>query len=133
MQELINRFNVRPQSFILLFFLLLPFVFQSGATGQGRRNIRIPDGEKSGLKFRLSERKPESNQPERPQIVAPPAEPISDEAANNLLKRMPPIKSEADDQKEFALRDRSLPAPRTGQTISESFPPKDSVGAPEQT
>src|SRR5262249_28017537 len=133
MQELINRFNVRPIPLILLFVLLLPFAIQSGASGQGRRNIRIPDGEKNGLKFRLSEGKDESKQSERPQIAAPPAEPISDEAANNLLKRLPPIKSEPDDTKEFAMRDRSLPVPRTGQTISESFPPKDSADAPEQT
>src|SRR5262249_14029244 len=117
MQELINRFNVRPISLILLVALLLPFAVQSGASGQGRRNVRIPDGEKNGLKLRLREGKDESKQAKRPQTAAPPAEPISDEAANNLLKRLPPIKSEPDDTKEFALRDRSLPAPRTGQTI----------------
>src|SRR5262249_29577968 len=123
MLELINRFKIHPSSLILLIALLLPFAIQSGASGQSRRASRVPVGE--GLQFRLSEGKAESNQPAQPQIVAPSAEPITDEAANNLLKRLPPIKSEPDDEKEFALRDRSLPAPRTGETIKQSFPPSD--------
>ncbi len=107
--------------------LLLPFVIRSGASGQGRRNA----GEQTGLVFRLSEAG-EEKQPSQPQIARPAADPISDEAAQNLLKRLPPVKSEADDGKDFALRDRSLPAPRTGQTISEAFPPASSANAPEQ-
>jgi uncharacterized protein YfaS (alpha-2-macroglobulin family) len=48
-----------------------------------------------------------------------------------LLKRLPPIKVEGEDEKDFALRDRSLPAPRTGRTISEAFPPAGSANPPE--
>ncbi len=135
MQELSNRFNVRPVSFLLLLALLIPFAIQSGASGQarqGRRNVRRPDNPNTGLQFRLSEGKDESKPQTPSRMTAPPSEAISDEAAQNLLKRLPPIKSDADDEKEFALRDRSLPAPRTGQTISESFPPSGTAGAPDQ-
>ncbi len=117
---------------ICLCILVLPFVLLSDASGsRGQRGIMQGNtGNKDGLIFRLSEGKAESEQ--RPQISAPPAELLSDETAQNLLKRLPPIKSEADDEKDFALRDRSLPPPRTGQTISESFPPSDRATAPDQ-
>ncbi len=130
--------NAHPQNsparflFLLaLIALLLPFAIQSGASGQARRGVRRGPGDPSGLVFRLSEAGDEKQQAQ-PRIATPAADPISDEAAQNLLKRLPPIKSEADDEKGFALRDRSLPAPRTGQTISEAFPPASSAGAPDQ-
>src|SRR6185436_2909070 len=41
----------------------------------------------------------------------------------NLLSRLQPLKAGADDERDFALRDRSLPPPRTGKTIQASFPP----------
>jgi alpha-2-macroglobulin len=134
-----NRLKiVADHSFLLFFFiiLVLPFVFLSDASGgRGQRGfvrgiVQDKAGNKDGLIFRLSEGKAESEQ--RPQISAPPAEPLSDEAAQSLLKRLPPIKPDAGDEKEFALRDRSLPAPLTGQTISEAFPPSDRATAPDQ-
>ncbi|HEY8459138.1 MAG TPA: Ig-like domain-containing protein, partial [Blastocatellia bacterium] len=77
----------------------------------------------TGLVFRLSEDRDETQGQKEPQIARPAAEPLSGEAAENLLKRLPPIKVEGDDEKDFALRDRSLPPPLTGQTIGEAFPP----------
>jgi alpha-2-macroglobulin len=126
--------NVADRLVLLVCFciVVLPFVLLSDASGsRGQRGImRDNTGNKDGLIFRLSEGKAESEQ--RPQIPAPPAESLSDEAAQNLLKRLPPINSEADDEKDFALRDRSLPPPRTGQTISGTFPPVDRTNAPDQ-
>jgi uncharacterized protein YfaS (alpha-2-macroglobulin family) len=86
----------------------------------------------TGLVFRLSEAQDEQPRQTQPQIARPATEPLSDEATQNLLKRLPPIKVEGDDEKDFALRDRSLPAPRTGQTISEAFPPASGAGQSEQ-
>lgn len=83
------------------------------------------------MQFRLSEGSPESR-PATTSATPATAAPISDEAAQNLLKRLPPIKTADDDQKDFALRDRSLPPPRTGQTIQATFPPPSSLNAPEQ-
>ncbi|HEU0177578.1 MAG TPA: alpha-2-macroglobulin family protein [Blastocatellia bacterium] len=86
----------------------------------------------TGLIFRLSEDRDEPQRQTKPQIARPAAEPLSGEAAENLLKRLPPIKAEGDDQKDFALRDRSLPPPRTGQTIDEAFPPAGGAEQVEQ-
>ncbi|MGH9936181.1 MAG: Ig-like domain-containing protein, partial [Blastocatellia bacterium] len=111
---------------------LLPFAIKSDASEQARRPIVRASGENTGLVFRLSEARDETQQQARPQIARPPAEPLSDDAVQNLLKRLPPLKVEGDDEKDFALRDRSLPAPRTGQTISEVFPPASGASRSEQ-
>ncbi|HMB26689.1 MAG TPA: Ig-like domain-containing protein, partial [Blastocatellia bacterium] len=88
--------------------------------------------DETGLVFRLSEAQDETQGQTRQQIARPATEPLSDEATQNLLKRLPPIKVESDDEKDFSLRDRSLPPPRTGQTISEAFPPTSGGDRPEQ-
>jgi uncharacterized protein YfaS (alpha-2-macroglobulin family) len=126
--------NYPSRLFILLCLTLslLPFVMESDASGQGRRFIPRASGEGSGLVFRLSEAQDEQQRQAQQQIARPATEPLSDEATQNLLKRLPPIKVEGDDEKDFALRDRSLPPPRTGQTISEAFPPASGAGQPEQ-
>jgi alpha-2-macroglobulin len=88
--------------------------------------------DETGLVFRLSEARDETRRQTQQQIARPATEPLSDEATQNLLKRLPPIKVEGDDEKDFSLRDRSLPPPRTGQTISEAFPPTSGGDRPEQ-
>lgn len=52
------------------------------------------------MQFRLSEGI-EANERQQ-SLPAPPASPLSDDATNNLLKRLPPIQADADDQKDFA-------------------------------
>src|SRR5436190_14005798 len=67
-----------------------------------------------GLQFRLSEGIESSGRQENvPQAVAAK---LSDEDTQNVLKRLQPIKLDANDEQEFAMRDRSLPPPRTGKT-----------------
>src|SRR5712692_1669325 len=68
-----------------------------------------------GLSFHLSEGAEQPEHPERAKLA--PAEALSDAETENLLKRLPPIKSEATDAQEFALREKSLPPPRTGATV----------------
>ncbi|HEX5083527.1 MAG TPA: Ig-like domain-containing protein, partial [Blastocatellia bacterium] len=86
----------------------------------------------NGLVFRLSEAQDEPKQQAQERLARPGAEPLSEEATQNLLKRLPPIKTEGDDEKDFALRDRSLPPPRAGQTISEAFPQAGGAAGSEQ-
>src|SRR5215510_1408177 len=84
---------------------VLPIAFHSDASGRFQRmfmQASIND-KNGGLVFRLSEGKVESEG--QPQLSTPRADPLSDEAAQALLKRLPPIKSDDDDQKDFALRD----------------------------
>jgi hypothetical protein len=57
--------------------------------------------------------------------------PLDDAAVQKILARLSPLKSEAGDQKEFALRERSLPAPRTGKTVPQQFPPPESPPPPD--
>ncbi|HWC77534.1 MAG TPA: Ig-like domain-containing protein, partial [Blastocatellia bacterium] len=77
-----------------------------------------------GLEMRLSEG---TEQPvKREEIPAPRAAALSDADTQSVLSRLQPIKVDAGDEKDFALRDRSLPPPRTGKTIEASFPPPSS-------
>ncbi len=129
--------NIPTRLLILLCmaFLLLPFVIKSDVSGQRRRPAAMVSpaaGEGEGLVFRLSEAQEEGQRQAQSQIARPSTEALSDEATQNLLKRLAPIKVEGDDQKDFAMRDRSLPAPRTGRTISEAFPPASGFDRPEQ-
>jgi uncharacterized protein YfaS (alpha-2-macroglobulin family) len=126
--------NFPTLGFVLLCLglLLFPFAIKSDASGQGRRPGMKTTDENSGLVFRLSEGQDESQRQAQRQLPQPATERLSDEAVQNLLKRLPPIKVEGEDEKDFALRDRSLPAPRAGQTISEAFPPAGSANPPEQ-
>lgn len=74
-----------------------------------------------GLRFRLSEG---SGQADQPAAAASPVQAtrLSESEAQNVLKRLPEIKATDQDEQEFAFRERSLPAPRTGKTINAAFP-----------
>src|SRR5262245_27237494 len=131
----VNLKNSPPRLFVLLFLalILLPFAIKSDVSGQRRRPPMVMDSSGApGLVFRLSEAQDETQRQTQQQIARPATEPLSDEGTQNLLKRLPPIKVEGEDEKDFALRDRSLPAPRTGQTISEAFPPASGADKSEQ-
>jgi alpha-2-macroglobulin len=66
-----------------------------------------------------------------PRLQTPPATPLAPAAVARLLARLGPAPKDDSLAQDFALRERSLPPPRPGQTIKESFPPKVSPeGAP---
>src|SRR5262245_1798134 len=74
----------------------------------------------SGLEFRLSHG---VDQPEaRPVSNLATATELSPSETENSLRRLPPIKPDPSDVQEFALREGSLPPPRTGNMIQVSFP-----------
>lgn len=58
-------------------------------------------------------------------------QPLDATTTQMLLKRMTPLVTEAGDQVDFAKRERSLPPPKTGETISTAFPPPSSLKAPD--
>ena len=80
---------------------------------------------KSGVGFRLSDADPEP--PPRPKRAA--AKPLSPEDTARVLARLAPMKASAE-EKSFALRDRSRPAPRPGETIASAFPPPVAPAGP---
>lgn len=76
----------------------------------------------NGLLFALREGR-EKDESSAPNKVAQ-GEPLSDAATEALLARVQNIAAKKDDEKAFALRESSLPVPKTGKTIKDSFPPK---------
>src|SRR5258708_4022110 len=81
-----------------------------------------------GLKIRLNE----SAEGAEKRLKQPLAstDPLTEGDANSILKRIPEIKPEADDQTDFAKRIGTLPAPKTGNKIPVKFPAADQVGLP---
>jgi alpha-2-macroglobulin len=104
----------------------------SSAGGPSRQGSEEPLSwkvSKSGLGFRLSNAEDEADHPrERPKTQEAP---LSAADTKKLLARLPALKPEPDDEKEFAQRAKSIPAPRPGKTVTEAFPPP--VAAPPVT
>src|SRR5437588_7787265 len=71
-----------------------------------------------GLDMRVSDGKQGPPAFDRAQLA--PATTLSDTDAEQLLSRVPAIKSEPGAA--FAMRERSQPPPRTGETIKSAFP-----------
>ncbi|HYE14232.1 MAG TPA: Ig-like domain-containing protein, partial [Pyrinomonadaceae bacterium] len=84
----------------------------------------------SGLKFRLSEAPEQAERP-APRGTPAPAEKLSDTEVARVLQRLPPLKTEAGDEQDFALREGSLPPPRAGATVLNPFPAPDERRAPD--
>jgi uncharacterized protein YfaS (alpha-2-macroglobulin family) len=84
-----------------------------------------------GLRFRLSEGA-EQSEARAPQPVVAPATKLSESETARVLQRLPPLKEEAGDAQEFALRERSLPAPRAGATVLNAFPASEGRRAPDE-
>src|SRR5918911_4820340 len=96
---------------------------------ESRADVQNGDQMKNGLQFRLSEGK---EQPASSAAVnTAPATRLSESEVQNVLKRLPSIKAESSDEQDFALRDKSLPPPRTGKTINVSFPSSEPAPTPE--
>lgn len=103
-------------------------VFAAG-TDSNNDDESSGDSMNNGLQFRLSEG---ANQPERQAAnKTVPTSRLSESEIQNVLKRLPPVKAEPGDEQDFALRDRSLPPPRTGKTVNVSFPASEPAPTPE--
>src|ERR1700733_14107954 len=74
---------------------------------------------KSGEGFRLSEADDDAS---RESVPLAKATVLSAADTQKVIARLPPLKGELDDEKDFALRDKSVPAPRTGKTGQGAFP-----------
>jgi len=125
--------RLRTVTCALLILSQFTICFQHIAESQTRGRPRLSgtqvDEAVKGLQLKLSEGTVAEDRPAP--VAAAPAGKLSDEEAQAVLKRLRPIKSEPDDQQDFALRDRSLPPPRTGKTITGSFPPSDKAAVPD--
>ncbi len=113
--------------FAIYLGILAPFGPTAHAQGKiaGRAQTITKMSVNKGLEFRLSE----GAEGAETRTVTPPAktDPLSKGEADSLLKRIPPVKTEGDDEKDFAIRDRSLPAPKTGKVNPVKFPAPEDV------
>lgn len=101
-------------------------VDRSASTGE-----RALDDDKimKGLRFRLSEGSEQSGR--QPPAAPAKALSLSESELQQVLKRLPVIKTEEEDEQDFALRDRSLPPPRTGKVVDAAFPPPERPAVPD--
>src|SRR5678816_2739490 len=104
----------------------------AGSLANGRINQDDDSGKgENGLQFHLS---PGIEQPDqRPSPKLAPVTELSQSETETILNRLPSAKIEANVESGFNLRERSLPPPRTGQTINISFPPPTTAAAPDTT
>src|SRR5689334_16583472 len=134
-----NRALVRHLSIALPIALMGLFTTSScggkKSSGNGGGTGTVPDqayvqpkDAPDGLDLRLSDGKQGPPAYDRARLA--PAKKLSDAEAQVLLQRAAPLAKQADDQKAFALRPGSQPAPRTGQTITGAFPPAPSTLLP---
>ncbi len=73
-----------------------------------------------GLQFRLSHGVEHSEA--KPATKPATASELSQSETENVLKRLRPLQADPSDDQSFAMREGSLPPPRTGNTINVSFP-----------
>src|ERR1044072_178995 len=104
--------------------VLICSLLASSFTGPLQRIVvaetQEPETEERGLSFRLSDA---ADQPEKKPATKPvTSTELSQSDTDAILKRLSPIKVDPNDSQEFALRERSLPPPRTGATFDTSFP-----------
>ena len=115
--------------FAIYLGILSPFVTVLNAQNIARvRQNKIKDLE-AGLKFRLSNGAEGAEARVKQELAL--TQPISDRDSSSLLKRLPQIKSDPDDQTEFAKRAGSLPAPKNGKQISVKFPAPNQIDQPD--
>lgn len=83
----------------------------------------------AGLLFDLSAG---SEQPAAAEVLpVAPAQPLTEAEAQDISARLPALQPAAGDVQPFVFPAQSLPAPRPGATIQDSFPPSTAVPAPE--
>jgi uncharacterized protein YfaS (alpha-2-macroglobulin family) len=120
-------------SWVVLFAVCVSAIVPFGITAEAQvigkaRENKMKDIQ-PGLKFRLSEGAEGAETREKQTL--PPTDPLSESDAAKLLKRLPEIKAQADDQTDFAKRAGSLPAPKTGKQIPVKFPSDEQRGTPK--
>lgn len=115
--------------FAIYWSMFLPFAQLANAqTVTAARDNRMKDIPE-GLTFHLSEGATGAETRVKQQLS--PADPLSADEAGNLLKRLPEIKPEPDDQSEFKKRIGTLPAPKNGKQIPVKFPSDEGRGTPK--
>ena len=116
-------------AFISVYMGLLPRGPLSERAGQRESDGRQLQNVPPGLSFRLSEgiAGAESRETHEPAS----GEPLSAGESGKLVSRLPEIKSDKDDQAEFAKRLGTLPAPKVGKMLPVKFPSDSDLATPD--
>lgn len=109
--------------------LFVPFVRTTDAQRPTQTRVNQMKDVPEGLTFSLSEGA--AGAESRIEQTLAPSDPLSKDATVDILKRVPAIKSDPDDQTEFAKRIGSLPAPKTGKQVAVKFPSDEGRGTPK--
>jgi uncharacterized protein YfaS (alpha-2-macroglobulin family) len=89
----------------------------------------VTDEDKTGFDLTLSEAETAADNLVRPRTVE--GTPLSEAETKRLLSRLPALPAEDTAETEFAFREGSKPAPRTGETVKTAFPPDRARQAPD--
>jgi alpha-2-macroglobulin len=100
---------------------------QSGSSIQG--GLSVMESNQPGVPIRLSEGESQPKPIEK--LPAASGEPLSDEQIQQVLARVQTLSAEPEDQLDFRVARDPIPPPRTGETISEAFPPPVPPAQPE--
>lgn len=112
--------------------MISPIVWHVNAQKISARPIKnMNQNTPNGFQFRLSEGVEGAENREK-QLPAK-GDPLSENETGNLLKRIPEIKTQTDDQTEFSKRIGTLPAPKTGEKIPVKFPSDEQRNPPTNT
>lgn len=89
----------------------------------------IDDSESSFLQVLLSNAKDVDDAAGRVKVAD--AKPLNAKVTANVLARMADLKAEASDTVAFAKREKSLPPPKTSETVKGKFPPPSTLTRPD--
>ena len=120
-------------SFLLVcaiyFGMISPIIVQVNAQKTGGKPIKnMNQNMPNGFQFRLSEGVEGAENREKP--APSQGDPLNESETGKLLKRIPEIKMQTDDQTEFAKRIGTLPPPKTGDKIPVKFPSDEQRNPP---
>ncbi len=87
-------------------------------------------GGDGGLVFELSDGSPDGGAVA--QLPVAPADALSADETAALLARLPALTGQTGDKVDFNLPEETLPAPRPGDTVESTFPPKEALTPPVQ-
>src|SRR5690554_5282506 len=89
---------------------------------------KMDENAPEGLSFTLREAEAPREEVLGERLVV--GEALSAKETAALLSRLPALPDEEAQQTDFAFRERSKPAPRTGDTIQTAFPPEETLAPP---
>jgi alpha-2-macroglobulin len=116
----------------------IPVLVETGAGGGRVIEVsavssggQTSQGGSDGLGVRLSEGREQPTEAEA--LTLAHGEPLTGDEVGSIFARLPALSGRAEDVAEFRLPEDSLPPPRTGETVEETFPPPPGPLPPEGT